>query len=96
MNAPVTPLDRSPEQTAVQKLIREAGRVVGLVNSIGACTDAEEADKHAERLEDAARQMSGAVATPSNGLDQMLGLELAGDYAKRARLYRARARELRS
>jgi hypothetical protein len=50
----------------------------------------------AESLEEAARRMGAAVAVPSNGLDQMLGLQLAGDYAKRARLYRARARELRS
>jgi hypothetical protein len=95
MNARATPIHRQPDRSAVQKLINEAGRLIGLASSLGALTDAEEADCHAEVLEECARRMGGAMALPSNGLDQMLGLQLAGDYAKRARLYRDRARELR-
>jgi hypothetical protein len=94
-HVPTPPPFRQPARTAVQKLILESGRLVGLANSIGGCTSSSEADKLAEHLEGAARGMGAAAATPSNEVDQILFLEVAGDYAKRARLYRDRARELR-
>jgi hypothetical protein len=96
MNAHAKPPYGPPARSAVQRLILEAGRLVGLANSIGECSSPEDADRQAEGLEEAARNMGDYVRTPTNTLDRMLGLEIAGNYAMRARLYRDRARELRS
>jgi hypothetical protein len=95
MNALTRPL-RSPERTTVQRLINDAGRLVELAFELGSCTSADEAEKRAVAMEESARAMDAASVPPSNEIDRMLALDVAGDSAWRARLFRARARELRS
>jgi hypothetical protein len=95
MNAHTKPPYRQPERTPVQKLINEAGRLIGLTSSIAGCASAPDADAEAEHLEGAALNMGAAAIERSNQVDQLQFLEVAGNYAMRARLYRDRARELR-
>lgn len=96
MNAHAKPPYRPPAPTPELKLIRDAGRAANLAFSLGACRTAEDADHRADTAEAAARTMVDAAFMPSGEGDQLEFLERAGDYAKRARLYRDRARELRS
>jgi hypothetical protein len=96
MNAHVRPPYRPPAPIPELKLILDAGRAANLAFSLGACRTAEEADRHADNMEVFARQRGAAATQLSNAVDQLQSLELAGDYARRARLYRDRAKELRS
>jgi hypothetical protein len=96
MNAHIKPPRREPKPAPEKKLILDAGRAANLAFSLGACRTAEEADRIAEDMELSAMHFASLAVQQTNGSTQMQDLELAGDRAQRSRLYRDRARELRS
>jgi hypothetical protein len=96
MNAHVKPTRRGrPELTPEKKLIADAGKMIAFAYDLGACRCDAEANEWADSLEGMARGYAAAAVTGSNDLDEMFALEQAGDCSRRARLWRARARELR-
>lgn len=86
---------RGVEPTVIATLLNDAQHLAAIAFDLGGIRTAQEADARAENLEAAALAMDWSLP-PWSEVDRLQALSLAGDCAWRARLFRARARELRS